>query len=93
MRDFKNLYKKYGKKGLMVIAINIKQEREVAVAFIKDLDLSYKILLDKSGEIAKAYSVSSLPSAFIINRKGELHTKIIGEVSAEALEEIVTSLL
>ncbi len=93
MRDFKNLYKKYGKKGLMVIAINIKQERDVAVAFIKDLDLSYKILLDKSGEIAKAYSVSSLPSAFIINRKGELHTKIIGEVSAEALEEIVTSLL
>ncbi|MEJ1354809.1 MAG: redoxin domain-containing protein [Candidatus Sedimenticola sp. (ex Thyasira tokunagai)] len=93
MRDFENLFKQYGEKGLRVMAINIKQEREVAVDFIKDLDLSYDILLDKSGEIAKAYSVSSLPSAFIINRKGELHTRIIGEVSAEVLEDIVTSLL
>ncbi|MES9900556.1 MAG: TlpA disulfide reductase family protein [Sedimenticola sp.] len=93
MRDFENLFNQYGEEGLRIVAINIKQDREVAVDFIRDLNLSYNILLDKSGETAKAYSVSSLPSAFIINRKGELHMRIIGEVSAEILEDIVTSLL
>ncbi len=93
MRDFEAMFQKYEQRGLAVVAINMNKERDRAIAFIDDLSLSYEVLLDARGEVAKAYAVSTIPSAFIINRDGDLHTRILGEVAPEIFEQILNTLL
>ena len=93
MRDFEAMFQKYEQRGLAVLAINMNKERDKAIAFIDDLSLSYEVLLDARGEVAKAYAVSTIPSAFIINRDGDLHTRILGEAAPEIFEQILNTLL
>jgi len=93
MRDFESLFQQFKNQRLSIIAINIEQDKETAQAFIKNLNLSYDILLDSNGDIAKKYGVSSLPAAFILSRDENLHTRVLGETPAEVFEEILRSLL
>ncbi|HDK38161.1 MAG TPA: TlpA family protein disulfide reductase [Thiolapillus brandeum] len=89
MRDLEAIYQKYREQRLVILAINIAQERDQAIAFIDDLNLSYPILLDSKGKATKTYAVSSIPSIFIIDRKGRLQTRILGEAPRRFLEEAV----
>jgi cytochrome c biogenesis protein CcmG, thiol:disulfide interchange protein DsbE len=93
MHDLQDLYHQYHKRGLSILAINISQDKDTATAFIKDLNLSYPILLDTDGSIASRYAVASLPAAVIIDRKGALHTRIVGDTAADNFKRIISSLL
>lgn len=93
MHDFEAIFQESRKQGFAILAINIAQEREQAIAFIGDLDLSYEVLLDANGEVAKTYAVSAIPSIFIVDRDGNLHTRILGEIPAENLEKALAPLL
>ncbi len=93
MAYFEPIFKKYKDNGLTVLAINIEQNKETAMAFINDLSLSYDLLLDTDGSVAKRYGVTALPSAFIIDRDGNLHTRVFGESSPDVFEKILKVLL
>jgi cytochrome c biogenesis protein CcmG, thiol:disulfide interchange protein DsbE len=93
MHNLQALYQQYHKRGLSIVAINIAQDKDTASAFIKDLNLSYQVLLDTDGSVASSYAIASLPAALIIDRKGALHTRILGVTAAKNFESVITSLL
>lgn len=93
LRDFEPIYQAYKEQGLSVMAINIEQDEQTAMAFIAELNLSYEILLDKKGDVAKRYAITSLPAALIIDSSGNLHTRLLGETPVAVFEEIISSLL
>ncbi len=93
LRDFETIYQKYRGQGLAVLALNIDQDKQTAMAFIDGLNLTYEVLLDDKGGVAKNYATTTLPSALIVDRDGNLHTRLLGETPAEVFEQIITSLL
>jgi cytochrome c biogenesis protein CcmG, thiol:disulfide interchange protein DsbE len=93
LRDFETIYQKYHEQGLVVLALNIEQDEQTAEAFISDLNLSYDVLLDAKGDVAKRYATKSLPATLVLDREGNLHTRLLGETPADVFEEIITSLL
>jgi len=93
IQDFEQLFQKYQDKGLIVIAINVEQNRSTAIDFIGNLKLSYSVLLDSDGRTAKRYGVSSIPSTFVVSRDGDLHTRILGESNQTIFENILNSIL
>jgi cytochrome c biogenesis protein CcmG, thiol:disulfide interchange protein DsbE len=93
LRDFETIYQKYRGQGLAVLALNIDQDKQTAMAFIEGLNLTYEVLLDNKGDVANNYATTILPSALIVDRDGNLHTRLLGETPAEVFEQIITSLL
>ncbi|RUM94191.1 MAG: TlpA family protein disulfide reductase [Thiothrix sp.] len=93
MRDVEPVYQEYKDQGLVILAINVRQNQDTVQAFIKDLNISYDVLLDESGEIARAYGVSGLPITFFMGREGTLQTRILGESTPEIFESIIQELL
>lgn len=77
------VYKEYKKNDLAVLAINVKQSREKVEAFIAELNLSFPVILDREGRIAKRCGVQAIPTNFILDRKGVVREIIIGEVFKE----------
>ena len=93
MQNIEPIYRKLKDKGLVMLALNVRQDRETAAAFINKLAITYEVLLDEHGETARNYGVIGLPTTFILDRKGRLHTRIIGESTAELFEMVVSELL
>ena len=74
------LYKELGPKGLRIMAVSIDQEGGGDVAeFVRDLGLTFDILLDQSGGIQRVYQTTGVPESFLLDKKGVIVKKIIGE--------------
>lgn len=87
------LYRRYRDQGLEVLAINLQQPRETVRSYLAGLDISYPVLLDSSGEMARRYGVSALPLVYLLDRQGRLYTRILGGASPDQLEQIIKRLL
>jgi len=93
MRTLEPVYRAYRNQGLRLLAINVRQNRETAAAFIAPLGISYEVLLDTDGAVARAYGVSGLPTTFFLDRQGRLAARILGESTPEVFERVIKGLL
>lgn len=93
MKQIEPVYQANKEKGLEILAVNVRQTQPTAKAFMDKLNVSYPGLLDEDGEVARQYGVLGLPTTFVVDRKGILQTRIIGESTAEVLESVVQELL
>lgn len=81
MPEFEKLYQKYHEKGLSIIAISIDKKGKSAVEdFLKreNLTLTYPILLDPDGRVARAYQLRWVPVTIVVGRDGNIIEKIMG---------------
>ena len=87
MPAMQRMYVEYKEQGFTILAVNMTyQDSPSAIApFAKDNNLTFPILLDKSGSVAKGYQLRSLPSSFFIDRFGIVQEVVIGGPMAEAL--------
>jgi len=76
-------YRKLKKEGFLVLAVNVKQSAEVALAFIAQLDVTFPVPLDPDGKMARRYGVYAIPTNFLIDRQGIVREILIGEVFRE----------
>jgi cytochrome c biogenesis protein CcmG, thiol:disulfide interchange protein DsbE len=76
-------YRKLKKEGFLVLAVNVKQSAEVALAFTAQLDVTFPVPLDPDGKMAKRYGVYAIPTNFLIDREGVIREILIGEVFRE----------
>lgn len=87
------IYNKYKDRGLVVVAVNVGQTKDVAEAFVKKLKLSYPVVLDPDSAIAKKFGVKAVPFTLIVDRKGIVRKRILGETGSEAIAKIIQDLL
>ncbi len=87
MPAMQKLYEEYKNQGLIILAVNMTyQDTSSDIApFINKYGLTFPILLDETGEIARLYQLNSLPSSYFINRAGIISEVVIGGPMSEAL--------
>jgi cytochrome c biogenesis protein CcmG/thiol:disulfide interchange protein DsbE len=87
MPAIQEAYHEYKDQGLVVLAINTTfQDSEADVrAFVTEFELSFPILLDRTGDASMRYQLRGLPSTYFIDRKGVIQSVIIGGPMAETV--------
>lgn len=93
MRLLAPAYASYQARGVVILAINLRQDKATVGKAVKQLDAPYEFLLDVDGEVAQTYGVETLPTSFIINRDGQIQTRILGETTPETFEQLIQSVL
>ncbi len=93
MRDIEPIQQELLDQGLRVLAVNVRQDRDTAARFIAKLGISYSVLLDEDGALARQYGVTGLPTTYFIDRSGRLHTRILGEAPTQLFDKLVRELL
>ena len=86
-------YNKYKDRGLVVLAVNVGQKKDVAEAFVTNLKITYPVLLDPDSAITKQYGVKAVPFTLIIDRKGITRKRILGEAGSETIEKMIQDFL
>ena len=64
------IYSKYRLAGLVLLSINIDDDREEATEMARTLKVSYPVLYDAHKEVARAYEPSTMPVTILIDRAG-----------------------
>jgi len=93
MPAMNDLYGRYQRKGLEILAVNVGQRRESVKAFAVELGVSYPILIDLDGKSATLYGVTDVPRTYVIDRSGVVRYRILGGAAPEILKKLILSLL
>ena len=65
------MHAKYGNEGLTIIAINLDQDTNKATAFLAQNPARFQIKYDPKGKVAEQFAIKSMPSSFILDRRGK----------------------
>ncbi len=80
MPSMERLHREYKEKGLVILAVSVdRKSTEKVKKFVKELNLTFPILLDPPGKTFRTYKVYAIPATFLINKYGIIVDKIIWE--------------
>ena len=69
---------RYGKQGLIIIAVNVDKDQSLAKQFLKKHPAEFTIAFDPDGLAAKQFKVKGMPSSYLIDRDGHILSSHIG---------------
>lgn len=84
MPYLESVFQREKEQGLTILAVDIEEIRDTVVQFTRQYGLSFPVALDTSGDVARQYRVSTLPTTFLIDKEGTIRLVKIGAFSDEA---------
>ena len=89
------LQKRYGDKGLAIVAVNLDKDRELASHFLAEVPAAFTVAFDPAGKTAESYRVKALPTTFLVSPDGKLlltHTGFDAKHASEFEAQIAEAL-
>lgn len=68
----------YSGKDVMILAVNVKDEKEKAQAFLEGAAVSFPIAWDEESLLNDSLSVSVYPTTFLLDRNHQIVSKYSG---------------
>jgi thiol-disulfide isomerase/thioredoxin len=90
MNSFKS---RYADKGLVVIAIDIREEEGVVADFVNRLGATFPVGLDTDGMAQQGWGVVALPIHFWIDKAGIVQAGALGGIGADVMAESLRKIL
>jgi len=72
------MHDKYADKGLVIVGVNLDQERSEAEVFLQEYPPRFQIHYDESKEMAKKFGVVAMPSSYLVGSDGEIRKRHYG---------------
>ncbi len=90
------LQKKYGPRGLVIIAISVDQNKKEMADFLKKNPVSFTVVRDAGQKLVARVEVAAMPSSFLLDGQGKvrfIHTGFRGAETRKEYERQIESLL
>lgn len=95
MPSMQRLWEEFKEEDFVILAINIQEESKLVSSFMNERGLSFPVLLDEKGKVARTYGVRGIPTTFFLNPEGEIIGKAVGarDWDSEESFELIRELL
>ena len=93
MPHLDSMQKELGPKGLVILGLDIGEERETVSQFSTDHPCSFTLLLGAEPTVSAKYFVESYPTTFVIDRAGRIASREMGGGDPAKLRAAVDSAL
>lgn len=88
-------HQKYASRGYETMAVAMSYDPPAwVVNFVQSRQLPFKVALDNTGEIAKAWGdVKLTPTTYLLDKQGRIVKRYVGEPEMDALHKLIEELL
>lgn len=83
MPSLEALSKRYRHKPFQILAVNMEEQKETVAHFVETSNITFPVLLDKTGRAVQDWKISAYPTTLIVGREGRLKYGLIGAVDWE----------
>jgi thiol-disulfide isomerase/thioredoxin len=90
------LYQRYGKDGLVIIAVNLDDNRADMEGFLKKNPVSFAVVRDANKQLVSQVDIGSMPTSFVLDGAGmvrSMHNGFRGEESRKKYVQEIEDLL
>ena len=90
--EFDQVYAQVQGEGVQFLGINVKDDKQLADAFLQSKAISYPSLFDPRGEVALAfrdYPANAIPSTIVLDRDGRVAAVYTAAVKPEDLRIVL----
>jgi thiol-disulfide isomerase/thioredoxin len=84
---------RYGDDGLVILAIDVKEDEGTVAAFANELNATFPLGLDTDGSAAEAWDAVVLPVHFWIDTDGIIRDGALGGIGADIMARGVQTIL
>ncbi|KMT23244.1 TlpA family protein disulfide reductase [Clostridium cylindrosporum] len=91
MPDIEKLYQETKDSDLVILAIDIGEDKETVKSFIDENKFNFNVLLDSNKDVAIKYNITSIPTSFFIDKEGNIIYKKIGAMNIEEMKSFIKS--
>lgn len=92
MPDIEKFYQENKNSDLVILAVNLGEDKQTVKSFIDKNKYNFDILLDSNQDVATKYNIVSIPTSFFIDKEGNIVSKKIGAMTIEEMKSYVNSL-
>jgi len=78
MPAMEKVYRELKDEGFVILAVDLAEEKDTVQKFIEERNLTFPVLLDKTGEVGSIYDARSIPTTYLIDRDGNVLGRAIG---------------
>jgi peroxiredoxin len=72
LNHLQKVHERYTDQGVVVLAINVGEERDEVAEFVVGHSYTFSVLLDTDGGVSDAYGVHIIPHTVVVDREGEM---------------------
>ncbi len=92
-------YEQLRASGVEVVGINLRHQEEVGAkgdeavrTFVKNFGVTYPVVLDADGEVARLYQISPIPTSYFIDAAGNIRYVYVGTLTTADIVDLVNRL-
>lgn len=89
MPDLDKLQDEYRDSGLVLLGLDVGEDRETVENYVKKSSVSHAIALTNGTSMVSAYRISALPTYILIGRDGTVIDTQVGSAGPEALRSLL----
>ncbi len=78
MPVLERLHRELVPQGLGIVGVNARKKKKAVSRYVKELGLTFPVMLDPDGKISALYGVVGLPATFLVGRDGRAVAFAIG---------------
>jgi peroxiredoxin len=78
MPAMEKLWNRFKEGRFVILAVDIREGKEVVKSFIQEEGYTFPVLLDSRGEVAGIYGIRAIPTTFLIDPQGKIVGKAVG---------------
>jgi thiol-disulfide isomerase/thioredoxin len=82
---FEEAQQQFGTENLVILAVNVQESPGTVRPFVERLALTYPIVMDTKGSVARRYQVRSYPTTYFIGRDGRVEGRRVGAYTRSIL--------
>jgi peroxiredoxin len=88
MPSMEKLHQKFKDKDFVMLAVNLQESASKIKQFYKEYKLTFTTLLDSTGDVGAGLGIRSIPTTFILDKKGRILGKALGPREWEGKKSI-----
>ncbi|MBL0423304.1 TlpA family protein disulfide reductase [Ramlibacter sp. AW1] len=95
MPELVHTYRKYQQRGFDTVAVAMSYDPPAYVVnFAQSRQLPFKVAIDNTGAVAKAWGdVQLTPTTYLVNKRGEIVKRYVGAPNFDELHKLIEQLL